>query len=91
MDLTNRFCCEALMISVLVMSLSGCAAPGSVKMSRYNTSWDQTKSDWDDCVEQVRLSESDPYARLGKMMGEGMWGAPYTKECMRRKGYTEDR
>ena len=60
-------------------------------MSRYNTTEAQTKSDWDTCVEQVRLKDDDGYAQLGRMVGESMWGAPFTKECMKSKGYREVR
>lgn len=78
------------LILPLLAATGGCASPGSVSMSRYNTSYEQTKADWDDCVERVRFKDSDPTAQLARMMGESLWGAPFTKECMRDKGYRQD-
>jgi hypothetical protein len=70
------------------LSMTSCAVP---PMSRHNTSDAETKRDWDACVEQHRTKDSDAYAQLGRMVGESLWGAQFTRECMRSKGYAEER
>jgi hypothetical protein len=90
MNLLDRFHSGVVMICV-ALAVSGCAAPGSVQMSRHNTTDAQAKADWDACVEQVRTKDGDAYSQLGRMVGESLWGAPFTKECMQSKGYWEVR
>lgn len=80
----------AALVASAAMFMSGCGGPGSVHMSRPDTSYAQTKADWDACVEQVKNRDSDPAGQLGAMIGELLWGAPFTKDCMKAKGYTED-
>lgn len=82
------------MIFIIATSINGCASPKH--FSKYNTSDEQMQNDWSACVDQVRGNAESTdksgtgMGGLGAMMGEYMWGAPLSSECMRNKGYQRD-
>lgn len=95
MNPLDRFYWVVVIILAAAMAMSSCASPGSVSMSRDNTSSEQTKADWDGCVDELKSngtfdSAGASLASATMMLIEYGLGAPSVKACMRRKGYTQD-